>query len=103
MATTTTTTTVAGYCQSDEARLSNILEKRTGREHLNFGSSGGFSPLQYALVYRTMAAKFDHKSVVVGVFPENDFHEMDPAWLDRNYSGQYRPYYKPERCLAISP
>ena len=57
---------IEGYCQSNKARLSNLLEKRTGREHLNFGASGGFSPLQYALVYRTMAANFDHKSCVGG-------------------------------------
>jgi hypothetical protein len=89
-----------GYCQPDEERMSNILEKRTGQEHLNFAASGGFSPLQYALVYRTMAAKFDHKYVVVGISPENDFHEMDPAWLNRNYSGQYRPYYQPDFSIG---
>jgi hypothetical protein len=89
-----------GYCSADEDRLTNILEKRTGQEHLNFGSSGGFSPLQYALVYRTLASAFDHKYVIVGVVPYNDFHEMDPAWLDRNYSGQYRPYYKPDLSIG---
>ena len=82
-----------GYDSSDAQRLTNLLEQKTGREHLNFGTSGGFSPLQYALLYRTLASGFDHNLVLVGVFPGNDFHEMDGDWLSRNYAGQYRPYY----------
>ncbi len=85
----------------DDERLSNILEKRTGLEHLNFASGGGFSPLQYALVYRTMAAAFDHKYVLVGILPDNDFHEMDGAWLNAGgYRGQYRPYYKDDLSIG---
>jgi len=77
----------------DDERLSNILEKRTGREHLNFGI-GGTGPLQYALLYKTMAAKFDHDVVMVGVLPDNDFHDMDAAYARAHGRGDlYRPYY----------
>jgi hypothetical protein len=75
-------------------RLSDILERDTGREHLNFGTGGNFGPLQYALLYKTMAANFDHTMVVVGVLPDNDFHDMSLAyWKAHGWAGKYRPYY----------
>jgi len=91
---------VEGFGLPDHDRLTNILEARTGREHLNFGTGGGFSPLQYALVYRTLASRFDHTQVLVGILPDNDFHEMDRDWLARMYSGQYRPYYTNNLSIA---
>jgi hypothetical protein len=74
-------------------RLSNILEKDTGREHLNFGTGGNFGPLQYALLYKSMAAAFDHDLVIVGVLPDNDFHDMSLSWGKVHEPGRYRPYY----------
>ena len=75
-------------------RLSNVLERDTGREHLNFGTSGDFGPLQYALLYQSMAAAFDHNVVMVGVLPDNDFHDMSYAyWKAHGKGGRYRPYY----------
>src|ERR1700740_3179594 len=56
-----------------DKRLTNILEKDTGREYLNFGS-GSFGPLQLALSYKTMASKFDHNLVLMGVVPHKVFH-----------------------------
>jgi hypothetical protein len=77
-----------------EARLTNILEKDTGREHLNFGTGGNFGPLQYALLYKTMAASFDHNLVVVGVLPDNDFRDMSlEYWKSIGEGNRYRPYY----------
>jgi hypothetical protein len=76
-----------------EARLSNILERDTGREHLNFGTGGNFGPLQYALLYKSMAAPFDHDQVIVGVLPDNDFRDMDQEWWQKDTPGRYRPYY----------
>jgi len=91
---------IDGYGVHDNDRLTNILEHRTGVEHLNFGTGGGFSPLQYALVYRTLASAFDHDRVLVSVLPDNDFHEMDKTWLERSYPGQYRPYYKDDLSIG---
>jgi hypothetical protein len=77
-----------------DARLTNILEKDTGREVLNFGTGGNFGPLQYALLYKTMAAAFDHNLVVVGVLPDNDFHDMSlDYWKSIGEGNRYRPYY----------
>ena len=78
----------------DDERLSNILERDTGREHLNFGTGGSFGPLQYALLYKSMAAAFDHNLVIVGVLPDNDFTDMSLAYWKAHGSGnRYRPYY----------
>jgi hypothetical protein len=75
-------------------RITNILERDTGREHLNFGVGGNFGPLQYALLYKTTAAAFDHDLVLVGVLPDNDFHDMDLAyWKAHGWADRYRPYY----------
>jgi hypothetical protein len=76
-----------------DQRLTNILEKKTGQEHLNFSTSGDFGPLQYALLYKTLASNFDHAEVLVGVLPDNDFRDMDLAWGKIHYPGRYRPYY----------
>jgi hypothetical protein len=91
---------VEGFGLPADERLSNVLETRTGREHLNFGAGGGFSPLQYALVYRSLASAFDHDRVVVGVLPDNDFHEMDGAWMEDHYPGRYFPYYRDDLSVG---
>jgi hypothetical protein len=78
----------------DDERLSNILERDSGREYLNFGTGSNFGPLQYALLYKTMAASFDHDTVVVGVLPDNDFKDMSLEFHRRMGTvGRYRPYY----------
>ena len=84
---------VEGLGVADQYRLTNILEKQTGREYLNFGTGGDFGPLQYALLYKTLAAKFDHNLVLVGVLPDNDFRDMSFEWGKSHHAGRYRPYY----------
>jgi hypothetical protein len=81
-----------GYGLPTEARFSDVLEKLTGIEHLNFGVAGDFGPLQEALLYRKLASKFSHDGVVVALFPDNDFRDMDPALAGTFYAGRYRPY-----------
>jgi len=77
-----------------DERLTNILEKETGREHLNFGTGGDFGPLQYALLYKSLASPFDHNLVIVGVLPDNDFRDMDPNYYAKiGEATRYRPYY----------
>jgi hypothetical protein len=77
-----------------DERLTEILEKDTGREHLNFGTGGNFGPLQYALLYKTMASSFDHNLVLVGVLPDNDFRDMSlDYWKSIGAGNRFRPYY----------
>ena len=93
---------VEGLGVADQYRLTNILEKETGREYLNFGTGGDFGPLQYALLYKTLAAKFDHNLVLVGVLPDNDFRDMDLAWGKTHHQGRYRPYYADDFSIVYS-
>jgi hypothetical protein len=87
----------------DDERLSNVLERDTGREYLNFGTGGDFGPLQYALLYKSMAAAFDHDTVLVGVLPDNDFHDMSLAYWDAHGQGnRYRPYYADDLSVVYA-
>jgi len=84
---------IEGVGETADKRVTNILERDMGREHLNFGSSS-FGPLQYALSYKEMASKFDHNFVLVGVVPDNDFHDMDiNYWRAHGRPREWRPYY----------
>ncbi len=92
---------IEGMAVPAEDRLTNLLEKDTGREHLNFGTGGDFGPLQYSLLYKTMAADFDHDLVIVGVLPDNDFHDMSLSyWKARGKAGRYRPYYADDLSIV---
>jgi hypothetical protein len=93
---------IEGLGLRDEERLTNILERDTGREHLNFGTGGDFGPLQYALLYKTMAAAFDHNLVLVGVLPDNDFRDMSLAWGRDHHAGRYRPYYADDFSIVYT-
>jgi hypothetical protein len=85
---------IEGLGTPSDVRLTNILERDTGREHLNFGTGGDFGPLQYSLLYKTLAANFDHNLVIVGVLPDNDFHDMSLDYRKSQGEGnRYRPYY----------
>jgi hypothetical protein len=84
---------IEGIGVRDEDRLTNILERETGREHLNFGTGGDFGPLQYALLYKSMASLFDHDLVLVGVLPDNDFRDMSLSYGRVYHADRYRPYY----------
>ncbi len=91
---------IEGFGLPMNQRLTNVLEKRTGEQYLNFGTGGGFSPLQYDLLYRSLASKFDHDRVLVGVLPDNDFHEMDGPWMEDHYPGRYFPYYRDDLSVG---
>jgi hypothetical protein len=93
---------VEGLGVADQYRLTNTLEKQTGREYLNFGTGGDFGPLQYALLYKTLAAKFDHNLVLVSVLPDNDFRDMDLAWGETHHQGRYRPYYADDFSIVYT-
>jgi hypothetical protein len=93
---------IEGVGQLADKRLTNILERDTGREFLNFACSG-FGPLQYALTYKTMASKFDHDLVLVGIVPDNDFHDMDFAYRKAHGpKGEYRPFYADDFSVYYS-
>jgi hypothetical protein len=84
---------VEGFGVELGARLSDLLESATGVEHLNFGTSGYFGPSQYLLLYQSLAKKYRHDAVLVGLLPANDFDEDDLNRGKTVFSHRYRPYF----------
>lgn len=82
-----------GWGVSTEDRLSDRLERATGFEHLNFGTSGSFGPTQEYLLYRTMASTFEHDAVILALLPDNDFLDDDYAYGLQMHAGRVRPYF----------
>ena len=85
---------VEGWGINDKGRMTNILEDHFGTEFLNFGSSR-LGPLQYEIIYKNLANKFEHDHVIVGFLPENDFTDNDlKLWRSMpNVNERYKPYY----------
>lgn len=89
---------VQGFGIPEQDRLSDLLEGFIGHEMLNFSTSGDFGPLQYKILYEKLASKYEHKGIVVGLLPDNDFVDNDPDWWNKNVSQKHwlrhRPYYE---------
>ncbi len=83
---------VEGYGVDAPARFTDRLEAISGMEHLNFGTGGHFGPLQEVLLYRTLARRFDHEGVIIGLLPANDFNDDDLEFGRRFHEDRYRPY-----------
>lgn len=82
---------VEGFGVSRESRFTELLEKRTGIEHLNFGCSGCFGSIQEWLLYDNLASTFDHTDIFVFMLPFNDFGDNDPKDFPAK---RYRPYLR---------
>ncbi|MEI6516543.1 MAG: hypothetical protein WCO77_11230, partial [bacterium] len=48
-----------GWSVATEDRMSDRLERATGLQHLNFGTSGSFGPTQYLMLYTHLAREFE--------------------------------------------
>jgi hypothetical protein len=64
-----------------------------GVEHMNFATSQTFGPVQYLLVYQTLAKRFAHDVVLVGFLPENDFTDSNWEIGQKAFYNRYRPYF----------
>jgi hypothetical protein len=80
-----------GFGVNVEDRVSDILERRTGRAFLNF-SCADFGTTQEYLVYKYLADSFSHSTIFIGFLPFNDF-ENDDLLLAKSDDERYRPYY----------
>lgn len=78
-----------GYGVSAKDRFTNLLEKKTGLEFLNFGTAGQFGTVQQYIQYQTMVSHFQHTDVALFFLPANDFTDVDPGFFDNS---RYRPY-----------
>lgn len=82
---------VEGWGVGGGERFSDALEAATGKEFLNFGGAINFGPLQYEILYRQLASRFEHDAVLVFLLPDNDFIDNDPAYWKN--SSRYRPLF----------
>ena len=87
---------IEGYGLERHQRLSDRLESATGIAHLNFGVGGDVGPTQYYLIYETLARRYSHQGVLVGLFPANDFQDSSYQHGLRHHSDRYRAYFKGE-------
>lgn len=82
-----------GYGVESGKRFTDLLEKESGLEHLNFGTAGSFGPTQYYLLYKTLAKKFEHDAVMVCLLPFNDFLDDDFEYGKTAHASRYRPFF----------
>lgn len=82
---------IEGWGVNDGERVTDRLETATGKEFLNFGGAINFGPLQYEILYKQLASRFEHDAVVVFLLPDNDFIDNDPSYWTT--STRYRPVF----------
>jgi len=95
-----------GWGVASEDRFSDRLEKVTGLEHLNFGTSGSFGPTQSYLLYEHLARNFDHDAIILALLPDNDFLDDDHEYALKMHQGRYRPFFvgkDPDYELIYTP
>ena len=82
-----------GYGLAENDRLSNLLEKNTQREFLNFSCSD-FGTTQEWLLYNKLGKQFNHSTLLIGILPLNDFEDNDTSIHVNPYYKRFRPYFK---------
>ncbi len=96
---------VEGWGVATEDRMSDRLERMTGIEHLNFGTSGSFGPTQYLMLYTHLAKSFEHDALIIAILPDNDFLDDDYAYGQIMHADRIRPFLtgaKPDYKLIIT-
>ena len=83
---------VEGWGVDNASRFTDRLSSLTGIEHLNFGVAGDFGSTQAFLLYKTLAAKFDHRAVIFTILPANDFFDDLPSPARLKQGARHRPY-----------
>jgi lysophospholipase L1-like esterase len=83
---------VEGWGVDGGRRFTEQLNSLTGIDHLNFGVAGDFGPTQASVLYKTLAAKFDHRAVIFTILPENDFLDDMPFPQRLRQGARHRPY-----------
>jgi len=80
-----------GFGVDSVYRLTNVLERETGKSFLNFTTAGNFGPVQYYLLYKEFQSKFDHNEVLIGLTLPGEFKDDDlEQWKGKK---RYRPYW----------
>ncbi len=94
-----------GWSVATEDRMSDRLERATGLQHLNFGTSGSFGPTQYLMLYTHLAREFEPSALIISILPDNDFLDDDFDYCQKMHGGRIRPFFtgtKPDYTLTIT-
>lgn len=83
---------VEGFGVNYEDRMTSIMEYETGIEYLNFSTMGDFGTIQAWLMYKNLASRFTHNTVIMCILPYNDFTDNSYEMGKRLYRDRYRPY-----------
>jgi hypothetical protein len=84
-----------GYGVNLKHTFSKILENKTGRKVLNFGSAGHFGAVQQEILYRKLASKLPHNEILYFFLPSNDFTDNDRSYWNSKFNKfRHRPYFK---------
>ena len=87
---------------SENHKLDVVLERKTSTDVMNFGSAGDLGPVQYFALYKDLARRYQHKTLVILFLPSNDFLDNDYLFWKTSgktfYAGttsqRYRPYFQ---------
>jgi hypothetical protein len=74
------------------SRVSDLLEKKTGREFLNFACADMGSTQEY-LVYKYLASSYTHNTILIGILPDNDFLNDNIGFDSLQTPLRYKPYW----------
>jgi hypothetical protein len=89
-----------GYGVNYDDMSKSLIEKQTGLNILNFGTSKDFGPVNYYLIYEKLAKNFPHEGIIIFLLPNNDFRDNDYNYFKKtnnsnyDFGERYRPYYK---------
>lgn len=85
-------------------RLSNLLEKETKKEFLNFGINSA-NPVAYHQIYEKLVKdKFEHDDVIIGLFVGNDF-DIFSSFVDGAFINYpiYRVFWENNKIKSTLP
>lgn len=84
-----------GYGVGLADTAAKAIERKTGVEVYNFGTSGSVGPVQYDIIYEKIAKNYYHDILLIFFLPENDFNDNDyEHWKFLGSSTRYRPYWR---------
>lgn len=66
-----------GVGVEEDERLSNLMEEKSGLEHINFAMGDKGSTQAFA-IYQSIASNYQHDALILSLFPTNDFIDDDP-------------------------
>ncbi len=84
---------IEGWGVASENRMTDRLERMTGREYLNFGTSGSFGPTQYLMLYTYRAKPLEHDALIIAILPDNDFLDDDYEYGRIMHADRIRPFF----------